>query len=113
MSSNKNIFGQTEHLTVEQMLGYLRNNLSSQERHAVEKHLVDCSFCSDALEGLKKMENENRILTITDDLRRLVRKRKTGRRKIFSQLDLITLFVLIFLIIFLITVALVMFYKWK
>jgi len=111
MSSDKNIFEQTSHLTDEQMLGYLRNNLSRQERHAVEKHLVDCAFCTDGLEGLKKMENESRILTIADDLRRIVRKRRTVRRKIFSQLDLITLFVLIFLILFLIIVAVVMFYK--
>jgi hypothetical protein len=112
MSSDKNIFEQTAHLTDEQMLGYLRNNLSRQERHAVEKHLVDCSFCSDGLEGLKKMENESRFLNIAGELRRLARKRKPAvRRKIFSQLDLITLFVLIFLILFLIIVTVVMFWK--
>ena len=112
MSSDKNIFQQTAHLTDEQMLGYLRNNLTREERHAVEKHLVDCSFCSDGLEGMKKMENESRILTIAGELRRLARKRRIKSakgRKLFSQLDLITLFVLIFLILFLIIVAVLLF----
>jgi hypothetical protein len=50
------------------------------------------------------MENESRILIINSELRKMVRKRKGQRRRIFSQLDLITLFAIFFLILFLLIV---------
>ena len=91
------------------MSDYLSHRLVGKELHEVESHLIDCSFCSEALEGIKKIKAESRILSISDDLRKLARKRKLVKRKIFSQLDLITLFTLIFLILFLIAIAVIMF----
>src|SRR5436309_725183 len=111
MSNKANVFSQTPHLSREQMSDYLSHRLVGKELHEVESHLIDCSFCSEALEGIKKIKAESRILSISDDLRKLARKRKLVKRKIFSQLDLITLFTLIFLILFLIAIAVIMFIK--
>lgn len=40
-------------LTQEQIFRYIDGTLLPAEMHAVEKHLLDCAFCSDALEGLQ------------------------------------------------------------
>jgi hypothetical protein len=105
------LFSETPHLTREQMMDYLHHRLVGKELHEVERHLVDCSLCNEALEGAKKVRDESRIVTITHELRQLARKRKLVRRKVFSQMDLISLFGIIFLIIFLIIIAVVMFIK--
>jgi hypothetical protein len=99
------------HLTSEQMLKFLNHRLVGKELHEVEKHLVDCSFCNEALDGLKRVKKESALFSITDDLQKLARKRKLVKRKIFSQFDLISLYGLIFLILFLIVVAVVMFMR--
>lgn len=49
-------------LTQDQLFGYLDGRLSPVEMHAVEKHLLDCPFCSDALEGLEKVSDRNRVV---------------------------------------------------
>jgi hypothetical protein len=111
MGSEQNIFGDSKHLTTEQMLNYLGRGLSRQDAHAVERHLADCDLCSDALDGLKKLEADASMLTIASELQKMARKRKVVRRRIFSQLDLIGVFAVVFLILFLIVVAVVLFWK--
>lgn len=111
MNRDENKTSLQSHLSREQMLNYLQGKLGKAERHEVEKHLVDCDFCNDALEGLKRMEEDSRILTIADELQKLARKRKVVRKKIFTQLDLITLFALLFLILFIFFAA--MLFVWK
>ncbi len=111
MSSDKNIFTHSAHLTPEQMLNYLRHQLTKEETHNVERHLADCDLCSDALDGLRKLNADTSMLTITTELQKMARKRKVQKRKIFSQLDLISLFAVIFLVLFLIVVTVVMFWK--
>ena len=83
--------------------------MSRSEAHEVERHLTDCDLCSDAIEGLRKLDKESSMLRISDELHKMARSRKVVSRKIFSQLDLITLFAVIFLVLFLIAVAFLMF----
>jgi hypothetical protein len=114
MSDKLNVFSQTPHLSREQMSRYIGHRLIGKELHKVEKHLVDCSLCNEALEGMKKIKKikeESRILTITDELHKLARKRKLVRRKVFRQFDMINWLAIIFLIIFLIVIAIVFFVK--
>ena len=40
----------------EMMRSYLDGNLSEKQSHDVEKHLLECEMCSDALEGLRMMD---------------------------------------------------------
>jgi len=46
------IFSQTECLSLETIDQYIHDQLSAGERQRVEKHLIDCELCSDALDGL-------------------------------------------------------------
>lgn len=48
-------------LSEEQLLAYLRGGLSDEDRHAVELHLADCAFCSEAMEGLAAMEDRDMV----------------------------------------------------
>ena len=109
MSSDSKIFHSSPHLSTEQLLNYLRHGLSGTEMHDVEKHLTDCDLCSDALEGLRKLDKESSMLRISDELHKMARSRKTTTRKIFTQLDLITLFAVVFLVLFLIVVVFLIF----
>lgn len=45
------IFDSTSCLSEEQLLKYGNNALSQKEKHKIEKHLLECGLCSDALEG--------------------------------------------------------------
>ena len=55
-------------LSSQEMLDYTQGILSTQEQHRIEKHLLDCEFCSDALEGIQMMKNPNSLLAIEEEL---------------------------------------------
>ncbi len=52
MGNNINkIFKERSCLTAAELEGYVRNTLKPRERNQVERHLLDCELCSEALEG--------------------------------------------------------------
>jgi tetratricopeptide (TPR) repeat protein len=55
-------------ISSQEMLDYTLGILSPKEQHRIEKHLLDCEFCSDALEGMEMMENPKELLKIEDEL---------------------------------------------
>ncbi|MFN0189022.1 MAG: tetratricopeptide repeat protein [Bacteroidia bacterium] len=55
-------------LSSQEMLDYTQGILSTHEQHLFEKHLLECEFCSDALEGIQLMNNPNSLLTIEEEL---------------------------------------------
>lgn len=111
MVSDKNIFGKSAHLETGQLLNYIRRSLSKAEEHEVERHLADCELCSDALEGLRKLDADTNMLVIASELHKMARRRNVVRKKIFSQLELVTVFAVTFLLIFLIVIAFIFFIK--
>jgi hypothetical protein len=48
-------------LTQDQLFQYIDGKLNSAEMHDVEKHLTDCGFCSDALEGLELSRDRSKV----------------------------------------------------
>jgi len=42
------------------MLKSIDEKLSPSERHVVEKHLLECELCADAMEGLKLFRNQGK-----------------------------------------------------
>lgn len=46
------------------MFDYIDNKLSPKEQHQVEKHMLDCELCADAVEGLRITKNRQRIAEI-------------------------------------------------
>ncbi len=45
----------TEHLSQNQLLRYQAAQMNNAEMQLVERHLLDCALCSDALEGLERL----------------------------------------------------------
>ncbi len=51
-------------LKEEQMLLYIQGKLNFAEQNKAERHLLDCELCSDALDGLRLIPDENISRTI-------------------------------------------------
>ncbi len=47
------IFENSDCLSEQQLLDYHQNKLSNKERNRVERHSINCKFCSDALDGFE------------------------------------------------------------
>lgn len=65
------------HLSRVALLAYIHGELSPALREEADAHIAKCEFCSDALEGLKLIENKNRTESIIADLNRKIDD-KTG-----------------------------------
>ena len=63
------------------LFDYIDEKLSPKEQHYVEKHLLDCDLCSDALEGLQLLRDRTRIQTINETI---LKKINQPERKIVS-----------------------------
>jgi hypothetical protein len=56
-----NLVDQTDCLSEQTLFAYIDNKLTDEQRYMVEKHLIDCELCSDALEGLALVKNRAAI----------------------------------------------------
>ncbi len=71
------IFSNTACISKETMLKYINKQLTDKELHDVQKHLLDCEFCSEALEGMKYAQDSSMLFTIDHQIDQIaVRKRK-------------------------------------
>ena len=52
-----NIFDHYDCLDEQKLLDYVNNSLSNIERNEVERHTINCKFCSDAVDGFMGQEN--------------------------------------------------------
>lgn len=64
-----------EHLSQEMVNRYLNEELSSEEMHRVERHLLFCEFCSDALEGLSALPTPHRVNADIEQLKTMIGRR--------------------------------------
>lgn len=58
------IFSETTCISKETMLKFINKQLSQKELHDVQKHLLDCDFCSEALEGMQHAKNPSILFNI-------------------------------------------------
>ncbi|MEO5644420.1 MAG: tetratricopeptide repeat protein [Bacteroidia bacterium] len=50
-------------LTESQLFDYIDGKLKASEMHFIEKHVLSCGFCSDALEGWGKVKDRQKVAT--------------------------------------------------
>lgn len=85
------IYSATECISEQKMFDYIDNKLNAKEQHLVEKHLLDCDLCSDALEGLRLLKNRNQITTINQKIsERLIAIPKQESKIVFFNFKTIT-----------------------
>jgi TolA-binding protein len=66
-NSTNRIFDSGECLSLEEMQAYIDGSLSGAALNRVERHLLDCEMCEDALEGLKNSPNATANIEFIDD----------------------------------------------
>lgn len=62
------LFNPTDCLSEQTMYAYIDDKLSPKEQHIVEKHLLECELCSDAMEGLRLVKNRSITATINNEV---------------------------------------------
>lgn len=80
MGNNINkIFKKRDCLSATELEGYVRNTLRARERNQVERHLLDCELCSEALEGFAESGKEISLVRMKSSLaHRFVSKNSLG-----------------------------------
>src|ERR1051325_4736277 len=74
MEKLNKIFEHTDCLSEDKLTKYIAGKLSPAEKHEVEKHLIDCEMCSDAVEGLS-MISDKKISAVTSELNQKIQNR--------------------------------------
>lgn len=72
------IFKNSECLSEEKLIAYCNNELTNLERNEVERHTINCKFCSDALEGFeKKIHTEKGYYSAKSEILKKQKNKKT------------------------------------
>ncbi len=90
------------------LLKYLQGQLSEEEKHEVEKKMLDNEFNNDALEGLEEIKNKDKLHFLVDTLNRDLKKNlqiKKQRREKFRIKDQPWLYISILIILLLIVLS--------
>ena len=58
---NNHIFSETGCINRDMMMKYRSGKMRHSDKYEVEKHLIDCNLCSEALEGLAMIGSLNGV----------------------------------------------------
>ena len=98
------LFTTTQCPTQQQLLDYVQGRLTPEQQHEVELHLADCEMCSEAVEGLATIKQQEQIPVWlrqmrTQMLRKLrSRKRRKDQVTYYTQLAIIVIVILFILL---------------
>jgi len=65
----------------ETLLKYLEGRLSDEQKHELEKRMLNSEFTDDAMEGLQEIKNKERIPSLVDQLNRDLHKKLDKKKK--------------------------------
>jgi hypothetical protein len=68
LNKNKNIFDHRNCLSKEELISYAKATLSEKGKHYVEKHLLDCELCTEALEGIHLLSDPAKLSNISHEM---------------------------------------------
>lgn len=80
MSNNNNILPNFSSVTDEQMLNYLKGNLSPEELHEIEKLMVESDFVNDAVEGLQNFDSDTKMEAYVKQLNTQLHQQLSDRK---------------------------------
>lgn len=102
----KDLFSTGQCPTGQELLHYLDGRSAGSEKRRIEIHLVGCSLCSDALEGLSQVQPPARIpLMVSQVNERIKRHLKGHSRSRRKQQLYILLSLTVFIVLVIILVA--------
>ena len=70
-----------EHLSPEELVAYSRADLGIDEMYRLEKHIIDCELCSDAIGGLEGSKAANSFIADASELKQRIQPKKQGLNK--------------------------------
>ena len=76
-----NILSHSKEIDQQKLLDYLEDKLSPEEKHEIEKILVDSDFDSDAAEGLEQVQDKSNLPVVVNELNKMLVKKLSKRRK--------------------------------
>ncbi|HRN57526.1 MAG TPA: hypothetical protein PLL71_13790 [Agriterribacter sp.] len=76
-----NILSHSKETDPKKLLDYLENKLSPEERHEIEKLLIDSDFERDATEGLEQVTHKDNLPIVVNELNKKLIKKLSERRK--------------------------------
>lgn len=92
-------------LTQEQMLDYLHQRLDAKQQYEVEAHLLDCTFCREAMEGLKILEEKTDVPILVRQVHQQLRReldshrQRSRQRKYYVWISTLVVVVLLLLLV--------------
>lgn len=99
--SNKDIDNQ-------KIMDYISGKLSADQKHEVEKWMIDHPFVNEAIEGLQQSGDEKKLQATVEqlnvELRKYLQQRKRKREKFFSPVTMWTYVAIIFILAILVAV---------
>ncbi|MBC7936931.1 MAG: hypothetical protein H7Y86_16410 [Rhizobacter sp.] len=73
----------------EKLLEYLNRTLSTEEQHAMETHLNDDPFMSDAMDGLSQLQAPDKIslmvYQLNKELKNQLEKKKKRKKRVITE----------------------------
>lgn len=76
-----NILSQSKDIDQQKLLDYLQDKLSPEERHEIEKLLIDADFESEAAEGLAAVKDKQQLPVVMNELNKQLVQKLSKRRK--------------------------------
>jgi len=70
----------------ETLLLYLQGKLSEEQKHEVEKRMMEDDFESEAMEGLESISNKKKLPSVVDQLNRDLRKKLEKKKRLREKL---------------------------
>ncbi|MCU0323107.1 MAG: hypothetical protein MUE72_11865 [Chitinophagaceae bacterium] len=81
MSNTNNILPNEQlELSEEQLLNYIANNVTNEQRNAIEQEMQNNPFMQDAVEGLQEFKNQQHIQDYVTELNRQLIKQTTKKK---------------------------------
>ncbi len=91
MTNWKDIFKKETHVSNEELLKYIGDDISEEEMNAIEQKMATSEFENDAIEGLAQFKEKENIIAITNTLNQQLKKqisrgsKRKRKRKIQDQ----------------------------
>ena len=81
MEDLNNIWNIDDELNEEQLMNYVKGNLTEQEANAIERKMTDSSFINDGVEGLQQFSSAEKINAYTQQLNEKLHERLINKKR--------------------------------
>lgn len=82
MADIKDIFTEEhDHFEDDDLMKYLQDNLSEEEKHAFEKKMADSPFMNDAVEGLQEFKSQDNLQQYVSQLNKQLHQQLAAKKQ--------------------------------